>query len=112
MEDLIILGKVIQISDDLEIPGLSANHSFFINVVIEIHKVLGGRGAVLYKSIYDTSKILDDERPNVVVVSFATAWESPIKFELDQVGIFTLTVSGRKKMFYPRNFEPKLLNQN
>ena len=107
MEDLIIFGKVIQISDDIEIPNLSAFHPFFMNAVVEIHEVLGGRSAVLYKSIHDeTNETNDakDERPNVVVVQFATAWEKSFNFENDQMGIFTLTVSGRKKIFYPRNF--------
>ena len=109
MEDLIILGKVVSISDDINNPKLSSNPPFFMNAVVEIHKVLGGRFSVSYKDIYDTS---DKQLPFVIVIQFATAWEDPlypfkhIKFDLDQKGIFVLSVSGKKK-FLAKHFEKR-----
>lgn len=109
MEDLIVLGKVISITDDIDNPKLSP---FFLDAIVEIHKVFGGRSAILHKDVYDTT--IDDknlERKSVIIVQFHTScllgnteWPEPILFQVDQIGVFALSVFGKKK-FLVKNFD-------
>src|SRR4051812_24053868 len=104
MEDLIIFGKVISITDDINNPKLSSQSPFFMDAIVEIYKVLGGRFAVSYKDIHDTT-VDDYPRASVIAVQFASEWDF-IKFDFDQKGIFVLSVFGKRK-FLAKHFEKR-----
>ena len=106
MEDLIIFGKVISITNDINNPKLSECPPHFMDAIVEIHKLVGGRFTTSYKDIYDVTPDAENhQRTSVIAVQFATEWDF-IKFDVDQKGIFILSVFGKKK-FLAKHFEKR-----
>ena len=74
---------------------------FFMDAIVEIYKVLGGRFAASYKDNVDS-----DLSSRVIAIQFATGWKDSIQFDFDQKGVFVLSVFGKKK-FLAKHFEKR-----